>query len=1747
MGDKQFVYSAGSVFKALRRTFHQYLEAQYHIWDERVIAERRALLESPGVSYQLPYLEATPHYAPGKEYPDLAIPKAARDILALASTRGNSGIPRVPYAHQAEALEAFLGVNQEIIVATGTGSGKTESFLMPIVGALAVESSERPASWQRPGVRALLLYPMNALVNDQISRLRRLLGDAEVSGALQGHRKRLATFGMYTGRTPYPGYSTPAKDEQRVGALLKRLFVDLTDEARQRLKREGKWPAKDISAFLKAFETGANDAELFTRHEMQANAPDLLVTNYSMLEYMLLRPLERGIFDQTAQWLASDPENCFIVVLDEAHMYRGAGGAEVAYLLRRLHSRLGIDRNRIRYILTSASLGSSDEARKKITKFAGDLTGHGGHEREFALITGRIELRGDPRPATRPETDALATFDLVALHRVHEGVEEAANALMSLASKIGHHVESSHELPTLQNEAYQLLRAFGPAALIGNLITSKPMPLAAVASHAFPNQGNAGDALEALLALMSFARERDTGRVFLPVRAHLLFRGLPGLYSCVDPRCRYRLSGVEGAVLGKLFSTPRLRCDCGARVYELFTHRDCGAAYIRGFLKNEAGDFLWHEKSSGLWSDLELLEGHFLVEVDRRFRGDTITEGMDVWLHCRTGLLKGEIPTPSEAGQYVALVRPDGLVTDQNRQVLSFNRACPVCVRKWQGRSKIMDLATKGEAPFAHLVREQVATQPQTQRPTDQSPNGGRKSLLFSDGRQRAARLARDIPREIEQDVFRQVLLLAAQELKNANCEPVLSHWMYAAFISVLSRTGLQLFDGRDRADLQRDVRAFREWHDNDLNEAIRELGSTLPARYSALLLRQLGSRFYSVNALTLGFIQPSTKALAAIERACPEVSKEHLVSLAVEFVQSLLDSFAFDAGLRSGVRHQAAGYPVASGISLKTAFTPAQQRFLVERLGSIDPLLKAFEANICESTGDAFFISPKRVRLEIGTNRAWFQCNACTATAPVTWWGHCTNCLSPGAIPVNPEDSSYLRARKGFWRDPVIRALSGKEVPLNLTVEEHTAQLSYRDLDDPSSTTEDFERRFKDILISPVDTSIDVLSSTTTMEVGIDIGSLVAIGLRNIPPMRQNYQQRAGRAGRRGSAVSTVVTYAQNSPHDNHYFENPEPMIAGQPSLPSVDTNNERIIERHIRAQLIQSFFHSRGPASVSSNIFSMLGDTWDFFTEGGRFSFEALRAWLVSTEAQDSFAAIRLWLPSTFRRDPAEVATDFVASLHSVRPKSEDEIEQSDEGLIEFLFSHGFLPSYAFPRDLCALQIEAERTRGSRTRILQRPQQGLNVALSEYAPGRLVVIDKDTYRVGSVAASGTSVVVNRAERLFSGRRTYVHCTACLFTAGFLQAFEAQTQCPLCRTGSLKAVTVIRPEVVYPDGGKQVDEYDDEQVFSQATAAQLPLPERGASFDWKPFLKCGKIAFARSQSLVMVNKGSAETGHVDGFLVCSHCGKTSLTGKPLGAHARDYQIDPRAGVPPPPALCTGEFHQVYLGYSFASDILLLRLPIQAPFKFAPNDKRDAQPLSDALQSLCEGLVIAVGRELDIDIREMSAGYRFVRDGDDYSADIFLYDTLSGGAGYATQAGAVFPLVFDELEKLLSRCTCSASCDKCLRHYGNRFHHQVLDRFLAQDLVRFVRSGEAPQVFDLDEQRTFLAPLVEMLELAGWTKTTDSAAAISVEKGAKRVQLSSFPSLVSPAAVGFISSSSRKAFSPYEIARDLPGAFSEVA
>lgn len=1727
-------YSVHSVHKALLETFHQYLSAQYHIWDEWLISERDRIFDEVGNTFQDPRLEATPQYAEGRPYLDLAIPEETKAILRCAAGEADTGIPKAPYAHQCRAIEHFVA-GMDLIVATGTGSGKTESFLMPVLSSLAIESARRPNSWARHGVRAILLYPMNALVNDQLGRLRRLFGNPVVSAGLQGTNKRGATFGMYTSRSPYPGKRSSRKDKDRVEGELKKLYFDnMTDDYRSRLKAEGKWPAKDLDAFIESnLKTSTFDAELITRHEMQDHAPDVLVTNYSMLEYMMLRPLEAPIFQQTAEWLAEDENNQLTIVLDEAHMYRGSGGAEVAYLLRRLQSRLGVPRSRIRFILTSASLGTSVEARADIKSFAAKLTG--GNPLGFELVVGDLDRRAGGEPADLETQRALSEFDISITHEASANLAKAQAGLISLAQALGISLDApTLELESLQQYAFKILEGLPVASLVSEKLTNASTTLTECAETAFRGVEGRLSAIEALLALMAFAKDQEKNRPFCPIRSHLFFRGLPGLFACTNVECGNN-GTLEHHLLGRLHPSETLRCECGSRVYELLTHRSCGASYIRAYMQDADGDFLWHQPSNGTWTETQLVESQFYVVPESEI--DTV-RGTLVWLHTLTGQLGPEKPSDAKRCHYLALLRPDVVTRDRGRAILSFKGNCPACGQRTRPEAPLaMDLATKGEAPFAHIILAQVATQPITRLQTPQAPNGGRKTIVFSDGRQKAARLARDIPREIELDVFRQAIFMAAQVLLDIKREPRLNEHLYVAFLKCLLVHDLRFFDGDDRVHVEGHLDSFVRFYDSDIEAQLQDSSLTPPPSYWAILLKQLGTPFYSFSALTLGYAAPTTKPVRARMLAeLPNIPPAQVDAIAIAWIQRLLARFSFGKDIPDGVRNQASRYPLKPSAA-GHGFSQNQRDFLATKGLNVDEIAECLARNLCEARPDgSLYLKPSHLMLRSALSEKWVQCPRCKTVSPALILGHCPNCASSEATLVDPDTTSYLRARKRFWRDPVAKAVAGTLSPMNIDVQEHSAQLSYKDADNPSPTTEIFERQFRDIL-RPGERAVDVLSCTTTMEVGIDIGSLIAVSMRNVPPMRQNYQQRAGRAGRRGSAVSTVVTYAQSGAHDAYYFRNPDKILAGDPPKPVLDTSNTRITDRHLLAQLLQDFFRPLAAGSSKSDIYTALGDTWSFFQSSSSAGFDAFKQWIrTSAEGKNSLDRAQQWLPEgqvAFR-----VAESMIAEMEQKAPSSQEGLESS---FIEFLFARGLLPSYSFPTDLCSLQIQ-ERVAGGSFRVVEQAQQGLNIALSEYAPGRLVVVNKKTYRIGTVVASGPDTEIDRAAALFDQSKVYRHCTQCSYTAGFIVDDDGETKCPQCGAEeSLRTMTVIRPETVFPSGRKEIDEFED-QVFSRVTQAQLPLPEEDRRIETRPFGQRGGLVPRRKQRLIVVNEGDPNSNEA-GFRICKKCGKVLTEGEPEGSHSRDYYV--RTFGKQPQQRCDGEFQRVFLGYGFTSDVLLIRIDLVKPFRFGILSRRDRKPLEDALQTLCEALTLSIGRVLDIDPREVSAGYRFGNDGASDFADIFIYDTLAGGAGYALQAGESFAKVFERAKILLGDCSCTASCENCLRHYANRFSHMHLDRTLGAALARYIELGEVPAQLSVENQLSILEPLAEMVKLAGWDASQDESG-IAVSHSGRRFRLAACPSLRACEPKVIASGITMLTFTPYELARDLPSAFAEM-
>ncbi len=1807
-GDSRSGLGAFEISRAINESLRQYIEAHYHVKNESIIRERSVLLNTPGVISQRAYVESTPIYQSGKRFQDLDLPGEVRALLSAAA-QYKVGIVDPPYLHQASALEAFFKRERDLIVATGTGSGKTESFLMPIAAQLLLESLSRPKSSKARGCRALLLYPMNALVNDQLSRIRKLFGNMELASILSRNRNRTIQFASYTGRTPYPGPRTGARDSKFVMPLFQEYYLRLLRHPDRvaDLRRIGRWPSKDLASFYAAdqteniivktgkrkgmpmlrqhwdrrLHTQEGDAELMLRHEVQETCPDILITNYSMLEYMLMRPIERTIFNQTRQWLESDKSNEFIVVLDEAHMYTGSAGAEVALLLRRLGVRLGLSRERMRFILTSASMGEAESAKENIIHLANELTGiEDKSSRRFEVITGELEERPLPRPANGDGAGAvaLAKVDLVAFEEISIQLEPAGATLIALALELGWPTPDVTSKESMANYLFENLTGFEPAETLISQIVGVPSELIGLGRTIFPNATTdvAQSALSALLALCTFACRASDGRILLPTRLHLFHRALPGLFACSSKECDARFSASQGdEILGRLHTEPKLACDCRtqSRVYELLTHRDCGAAFLQGYVTGVDGDFVWSEPSgrvgrgdiSNLIPVQLLVDGspHPDAEADCRVR----------WLDTRTGRLAST--TPPDTNGFRKLYMP-GSNHNNSALGLAFS-TCPVCLRRSinNEQSKIMDHVTKGEAPFAHMVTTALSRQPDVREESRQFPNAGRKVLLFSDGRQKAARLARDIPRVVQKDVFRQAICIAAHQLEAENIEARPSKELYVALLALLSREKLTLFDGSQAAELERDISAFEKEFENDLHGAIQDCPVDEPPRYHQAILEMICGTYYTLFDTTVGYIVPTRRAHQKIFETAKlkqiKIAEEDLQALEIAWIQAALTDYAFNARLNTTTRAMAAGYWRRQwGTDGK--FTKELRMALSLKLGIPAEVVGELESTFASYLADkdpqgGLFVEPLKVKVHVDLSHHWFQCLRCTWLWPASFQNHCLTCGANELNVLDPADSMYLRARKGFWRNPVLRSMSGIGGLTNINVEEHTAQLSHRDAAEVYATTELFELRFQDILIEPEDRPIDMLSCTTTMEVGVDIGALVAIGLRNVPPQRSNYQQRAGRAGRRGSSISTVVTFAQNGPHDNYYFHNPSSMIAGQPRSPEVKTDNRKIVRRHINAFLFQTFFGEAIDAGVLSNhstssvLQSALGGTSDFFhgLPGSQLSLEAFNHWVnrrlieKGGDLQDSIAE---WVPRALEPIPSkrrlwaiDVAIELLSTLHDLKAEapiatlSDAQIEAAEDDsldatrqkqasapplLLDFLFAHGLLPSYAFPTSLASFLIEEEKPTPSGwidVRVKEMPTQARDKALSEYAPGRLIVINKETYRSAGVSANCSSREVDRAVMLFAKARMLYYCERCNFVAEpDIREESRMTTCPVCN-GALRRESTIEPEVFHPEHGRPLAEDDREQDITYASMAQLPVPVGGESLP--PPVRLGTNAnytYAQDRKLITVNKGRSSPTGFTGFLVCSKCGSSTLGDQhPQAKHDRPYFIGgfKRAGVQP----CSGGYERVYLGHTDLTDLLLVRFVLHNPIIHSTSDSLALRVLEDSLYTLSQGLLIAASRhpQLDINPQQFGCGFRIIpsTDSDELQTDIYLYDTASGGAGYSELAGQFLPSIVRDLEELLVTCpsNCDMSCNDCLRHYYNQHIKDRLDRKLGVSLLKYALTGERPPTLSFDQQVRRLGPLKRLLDLdtfecAMREQSGRPGTALTVSNGQRIIALGVYPGLL---------------------------------
>lgn len=1673
-------YGVKSTHDAIKAKLINYISTVYLGKNDALRAACMSELEEPGVLYQQPYIEANHAYLLVQDGIAKAnLPEDTKRILQQMSNRG-LGVFKNPYLHQVQALEGYYQ-GKDLFISTGTGSGKTECFMWPMATKLVMEMRRSPDTWKKRGIRTIMLYPMNALVSDQMGRLRKMIGNGEngfhdiVGDMAPG--ARVPQFGMYTGRTPYPG-ERDHNENIRYAATIRKDILAQSDDVKEKLKDLGKYPSKyELEEFVDHLEsddvviTDPRDAELVTRQEMQAYCPDILITNYSMLEYMLMRPIEKCMWVATQEWLESSKDNKLLFVIDEAHMYRGSSGGEVALLIRRVLHKLGIGRDRVQFILTSASVSSGSE--EMIYKFACEISAQDIKKNTFTIIRGADE----PIEINAAEIDpyALSDYDIDAL-QADWSIKK--NAIKDFADRL--HLEVDCDIDdekSVEAWLYKQLSGINPMRRIMKETRGNATSFERLASKAFPGiQSDISQkATSALLAIAPLAKNRDN-QVLYPARLHMMFRGLQGIYACSNPACSYK--NHDGSIgLGKIYlRKPGTRCTCGSMIYELVNERSCGALFLRGFMDaSESGSpFIWNEPGAQFPEDLkEVL--YYIIPNDGSFkRKKDIKVG---WLNTVAGRLDLYNEHPDENG-FVHVAYSTTEV--KSRPNLWTFKTCPKCEKNHFAAT---DFITKGNEPFFNLVSEQFYVQPPVPKYSD-LVNQGRKVLLFSDSRQRAAVLARDLTKAADEDAMKKAFTVAAKELQEwaeaHNEQPTLS-LLYVFFLKVAFQHELRFFYGNNEVDLIRDLEKMEERYKKK-GESLkytllaRKYFSHKPDQYSEHLLRQLCSNFRSLTDAGLCWIEPcdiDDETFDDIEESLTGANismtlDEFKILFAAWAMEIMTSEYAVGSDIPDAVRRNITAYRQRMGVEDETELPPRIRNMLIDQgytRDQISVIAKQLSVFLAKGANTStYYLNMETITLHYGANHEWYKCPRCSGVFPYTIWGKCAHCGKGTPYQMTEEDFKGIN----FWRAPVLKAVDGDPQALmtRINTEEHTAQLSHKDQRDNTwSTTEDFEMRFQNVHVNN-DRPVDILSCTTTMEVGIDIGSLTAVGLRNIPPMRENYQQRAGRAGRKSAAISTIVTFADNRPHDSYYFHNPEKIISGEPRTPWIDVNNLKLVSRHFNVMLVTEFFDSIGGGADREEIESFFMHWYSRFRE-------FIQGKTANDFDMESLIPSGLFFDFETYKERFLKEMDDLCDKVKAFPENYKEDDNSSKKVLDTLLEAGVFPTYSFPKDVVGFYVE----NNDGTKIVQKPERSLDMAISEYAPGRIIVVNKDTYKSGGIYSFHSKFKPGEQEHparpYFESKDYFRPLYYCDEQSCNWMGLNYTKTCPFCGKESIQESNLLKPWGFAPVAGRKQSAADEdgEITFAENPSYSItPTEDEMVLVESYENLRYSKRS---DDPLIILNKGPNSKG----FMVCKDCG-AAIPGDdptPLDKMLKPY-VHPHKSY-----FCHHSGSQVvntYLGNQFRTDMVVYEITLD---NSVINVESKGLWIQRASQTLAEAMTLAGGRILDIEFNEIKSGYRLRYNGEQQKTyiDVFLFDSLSSGAGYCSALADRTEELMLETRRVLSHCPngCESACHECLMHYWNQRIHGNLDRFAALDLLDWCQYSKLPTPLSYAKQDELLKPL----------------------------------------------------------------------
>lgn len=1530
----------------ISRDYQRYLRSLFPIKDPEIRAALHGVLTTDSL-IKGPILEATPAYLRGRSPRELieagVLPRSFTELDSKALP-----LDRRLFAHQDQSLTKLRG-GRSIVVATGTGSGKTESFLMPILAALC---EQHEAGELGPGVRALLLYPMNALANDQLKRLRQVLAGTP-----------WITFGRYTGQT-----------------------------------RELKEKAEEYFAIDNPDEPLLPN-ELLSREEMRETPPHLLLTNYAMLEYLLLRPQDLTLFNR-------EQDTWRFIVVDEAHVYDGATGTEVAMLLRRLQERVGA--STLQGIATSATVGSgsslADVAEFATNLFDLPVTWVDSDEAQQDVV---LATRVEPPDSTWSADADFSFADTARAPRdaaepnepefdewlADEGQDDTGEALTASDS-----IEAASRSAWAGTASATLAREKHLWELRHRLLQG-PQEVTDLATLIFPDNPEAKDELAGLVDLAASLRDADDNPV-LSARYHLWVNAADKAYTCLRP-------GHHHAYL-----KPHEECtDCRAEglpevpVWQFAACQRCSTGHIYGRYRDSGVQRGW----------LALTETGALEDEDEDGT-PTGHEGLSAWLCPTCGAMEASSGTCPACGteRRSVIVVPRPPEQDEATPRDAPPQRCVACGGNRPGL--IRGLGAGDAASTAVLATATYQALP-IEQPSIRGE--GKKLLAFSDSRQQAAYFAPYLEDSYTKFLWRRVAYEAVESLFAEVKQPL-------RFDEVVSR-----------------MSALAEKHNlfDPSMPALRKSAEVTSWLLSEVAGTDERNSLEGTGLLTVSVARDSIKLPKPLGRL--GLDEDQQWGLIEELLTTMRRTGAITtpAGYDIPLFHPAFEYRRPNW-SFRESQPEAKRRiasWLAKRgtnkresfvrdvlsesgnsdapqtlLGGLWKWLTHSKALLLPATtqgkdGVTYVVALDRLRFS--PTGASYRCRGCGRWSARCVAGVCptVNCPGPVMAETIPDSSSDDNHYRRLYRD--LR-------PSTLSAREHTAQWTSRE-------AAIIQRAF-------IGGEVNVLSCSTTFELGVDVGDLQTVMLRNVPPTTPNYVQRAGRAGRRGHAAALVLTYARSRPHDAAMFRDPIGMISGDMRAPYLPIDNERIARRHTHSIAFSAFFR---------HIYVNCGElTWhtmeQFFTDE------------VSPEPTERLADYLATVPDEVRRAVREVvppelhaileldsdgwAGQLVARVRELRAEYRSDIEllrnARDEAvkndkfgdaytrtmktlqsrrLLDRLAVKNILPKYGFPVDVVELRTDHLKSVGDKLDLTR----DLAIALSEYAPGSQIV-------AGGKVIKSAGVVVRSGKQL--ERMKIATCRGKI--SHFIlqsEAAEMPTECPECHA-ELVTRRAVRPEFGF------VADADSERIGNEPPRAAwvdaakvLRLSDEPKHRTIPTVLGSVELTWGKRAEFAVVSEGKNNLG----WWLCLLCGR----GVPAATQKKKAPATHKNPLTDRP--CVGTMYKQRFVHTFETDAVAIHLPGYA---------------GGGDESTLAALVAGASDALQVPINDIG-GTVYQTGG---KTRLVLYDTVPAGAGNAIKIAERFESVVTSAIERVAECSCGidSSCYACLRHFRNQRVHEELRR-----------------------------------------------------------------------------------------------------